>query len=382
MSRLTVVVVAGLLASCSQLPAGGPAGDEFVSIASQTSSLKYELVEVTPATLDVLRYREDETFAGRFKGEGGRGSDIIGVGDYVAVTIWEAGAGGLFSSPAGTLGGGTKSALIPEQPVSQQGTISIPYAGSVNVAGKSPDEVKLAIEEALAGKAIEPQVLVSVTRNIANTVTLTGEIAGGGRLPLSNRGDRLLDVLSAATLGAPTHELFVQLTRGRDTIRVPLQRITTVPSENIFLRSGDVITVTREPQTFTAFGATGGNAQVPFDALGVTLSEAIAKVGGLQDMRADPAGVFVFRLEPPEIVRGLAPESPLLATGAPVPVVYRVNLRDPAGLFLAKAMRIYNKDLVYISNAPLNELQKFLLLVNSVTQPAFTGLSVANQLDN
>ena len=43
---------------------------------------------------------------------------------------------------------------------------------------------------------------------------------------------------------------------------------------------GDIITVVRDPQTFTAFGGTGRNAQVPFDTAGITLEEAIALTVG------------------------------------------------------------------------------------------------------
>ena len=63
------------------------------------------------------------------------------------------------------------------------------------------------------------------------------------------------------------------------------------------MRPGDVVSVARDPQTFTAAGATGQNAVVPFDAIGITLDQAIARAGGLNDNRADPSGVFVIRFE-------------------------------------------------------------------------------------
>ena len=42
--------------------------------------------------------------------------------------------------------------------------------------------------------------------------------------------------------------------------------------------------------------------QVTFGAEKVTLAEALAKAGGLLDLRADPAGVFLFRFEPAAVV--------------------------------------------------------------------------------
>jgi polysaccharide biosynthesis/export protein len=57
------------------------------------------------------------------------------------------------------------------------------------------------------------------------------------------------------------------------------------------------LTLIRDPQTFVANGATGRNAEIPFDAECISLSQALAKAEGLLDFRADPAGVFVFRFD-------------------------------------------------------------------------------------
>jgi polysaccharide export outer membrane protein len=369
-----------LLAGCAQLPAGGPSTREIVSVAATD---RYELVTVTDAVVQGLRNRRDDTFAGGFGSRGGGASQEIGIGDTVRVTIWEAANGGLFSGEAGQLGGGSKSTSIPDQPVGQNGSISIPYAGSIRAAGQTPEAVKQSIETALAGKAIEPQVLVTVVESVYNTATVTGSVTSGGRVPLSGAGDRLLDVVAnAGGVSAPVHEVFVQLARGKRTVRVPMQRIVDDPSENIVVRPGDTITLIHEPQTFTALGATGANADVKFSAVGLTLAEALGKVGGLLDNRADPSGVFVLRTEPREIVQAIAPGSRLLQTGAQeIPVVYQLNLREADGLFLAREFRVFNKDIVYVTDAQLNQLQKFLLLVNSVVTPARTGISIANTLD-
>jgi polysaccharide export outer membrane protein len=125
-----------------------------------------------------------------------------------------------------------------------------------------------------------------------------------------------------------------------------------------------------------AFGATGRNAEVPFDADGVTLSEALARAGGLLDSRADPSGVFVLRYEPEAVARKLAPASPLLAAGHSVPIVYRVDLREPGNLFLAQRFRIFARDVLYVSNAPMAEAQKGLQLFYMLTGPIGTGAAV------
>ncbi len=143
------------------------------------------------------------------------------------------------------------------------------------------------------------------------------------------------------------------------TATVPLTTVVSNPKENIFLRPNDVLTLVRDPQTFLAVGALGNATELPFQADGITLAQALAKARGLSDFQADPAGTFIFRFEPAAIVRRLAPGSKL--TGTPlVPVVYRIDMRDPNSLFTAQAFRMRNRDLIYVSNAPFTEVQKVL----------------------
>ena len=201
----------------------------------------------------------------------------------------------------------------------------MPYAGRIRVTGRTARDVQLIVEHALEGKAIQPQVLINVPHSVSNSVTVTGEVANGARVPLSVKGDRIMDVIAAAGgLRAPVNETYVQLSRGSSTIRVPMTRVASVPQENIYLRPNDVLTLIRDPQTFIAYGATTRNAEIPFDAEGITLSQALAKAGGLLDFRSDAAGVFVFRYEPEYVVRALRPDSPLAQPGRVTPVVYRL----------------------------------------------------------
>ncbi len=387
--RTGVLVAVGLIAvGCSNLPAEGPSASAIRKDAGKEISpslFAYELIDITPESVAVLRERTNDTFAGNFSGKGGGSVGRIGVGDTVAVTVWEAGAGGLFSGTGNGAAGaaGANSAQIPPQMVDSDGTIVVPYAGAIRAEGRTTQQVKAEIEAALAGKAIEPQVLVNVTKSVANTVTVTGEVTSGGRVPLSPRGDRILDVIAeAGGVSVPAHEAFVTLTRRSVTARVPMQKIIDNPSENIRVSADDVIAISQRSQTFTTFGAAGRHAETPFAAEEITLSEALAKAGGLVDNRSDPAGVFVYRMEKREIVARLKPASQVLAAsyGATVPVIYRLDLRSPAGLFMAKSFRIFDKDTIYIANATLTELQKFLQLIGTITQPVSTTTSLANNL--
>jgi polysaccharide export outer membrane protein len=378
-----LLTAAGLgLPGCAEVPTSGPSASAVIGGGGDAATVRsYEVFEIDPSTIDMLSRRPTSSFASRFGDHRFSSEAVIGVGDMVQVTIWEASAGGLFSSPAALekLSAGANSATIPEQVVGRDGAISVPYAGRIHVAGQTPRAVQVVIERALEGKAIQPQVLVSDTKPIGNTVTIGGEGVGAARIPLSVKGDRLLDVIAeAGGVHGQVNELYVLLQRGGHTERAALQRVVNDPRENIFMRPGDVVTLVRDPQTFLTYGATAGfNGQIPFASDGISLAEALVKGGGLLDARSDAKGVFVFRYESPSVVRALRPESPLAHGEQRVPVVYRLDLLNPNSLFLQQRFQIANHDLIYVSNAPLFETEKIIQIFTGLLAPASQTASVA-----
>jgi polysaccharide export outer membrane protein len=367
------------LTACSSVSGSGPSADDVVQGAGTAEMPRYELVDVDSQVVDILRHRGPDSFLAHFGDYRTSVEPRIGIGDTVSVTIWEAGSGGLFSAPlvSDRFSTGANSATIPDQVVGRDGTITVPYAGRVPVAGHTTRDVQTVIEHALEGKAIQPQVLVNVRNSISNTVTVTGEVTNGARVPLSIKGDRVMDVIaSAGGIRAPVNETYVQLSRGPVTARVAMTKVTSESKENIYLRPNDVLTLIRDPQTFIAYGATGQNAEIPFDAEGINLSQALAKAGGLVDSRSDPAGVFIFRFEPEEVARALRPNSLLVQQGYATPIVYRLNLRDAGSLFIAQSFHIVNRDLLYVSNAPITSAKKVMEVVSLFLAPSATGLTV------
>ncbi|GAU82903.1 polysaccharide export protein [Bosea sp. BIWAKO-01] len=376
-----MIVAAGLtvLTGCSALPTSGPSAEDVVVQATAAEQQRYELLDITPEVVAILAKRVPDSFLASFGNRQPPVESVVGVGDIVTMTVWEASAGGLFSAPMVTdrFATGSKSAVIPEQAVGRDGSISVPYGGRVRVAGLAVDEAQKRIVASLEGKAIQPQVQLTIVRPISSAVTVAGEVAAGARVPLSTRGDRLMDVIAGAGgVRIPVNEAAVQVTRGPRSARVAMSRIVSDPRENIFVRPGDLVTVVKEPQTFIAYGATGRNAEIPFESDSVKLTQALAKAGGLLDNRSDPSGVFVLRYEPQSVARLLVPGSALLQGGGSVPIVYRLNLRDTGSLFLAERFPIHARDLLYVSNAQLSDLQKALQLFYMVVGPVVSGASI------
>lgn len=384
---LLVLGLSQSLVACSSLPTAGPRASEIRDeYHPNASTHPFELVDVTTSTVEVLKHRIDPSLAARFGDDEISPEIVIGRGDGVTLTIWEVGSDPLFSSsPATTLQisaiNASRGSVIPEQIVGSDGCITVPFAGRVPVAGHTTVEVQTAIEQALAGKAQKPQVLVNLTRNSSNTVTVVGEVTAGARIPLSPYGERLLDVLAmTGGIKAPTYEIRVQLTREDKTITVPLPQVLGDPAENIHLHPKDNLIIMRQPETYTAFGASGRNAQITFDTAHLSLTEAMAKAGGLTDSRADPKGVFVFRFEPKSVAENLGAAPVELADDAVVPVVYQLDFTKAGSYFLAQNFDVRDHDVFYVSNAPATELEKFLNLIGLVTSPLINGAVVDSSL--
>jgi len=379
--RFVLCGLAGVLAGCSSIPSAGPTAHEIKEQERSAGAFDgYILVDIDRRVASILASQPQPTFFGTFHDRRPRPDLRIGVGDGLTVTIWEAASGGLFSSAVVTgVTAGSRTATVPQQIVAQDGTIQVPYAGRIQAAGKRPAEVEQAIVDALKNKAIEPQAVVTITQNVSNTVTVTGEVTNGARVPLAVNGERILSAIAdAGGIHVPARDSFVRLTRNGQTVSVAFNKILADPKENIYVRPGDVITVVQEPQSFTAFGGTQQNASVPFNATGITLDEAIAKAGGLLDNRADASGVFLLRFEPAMLAAQLQPPPEVLHYSTElVPVIYRLNLRDANSYFLARMIPMHNKDIVYVANAPLSEVDKVLSAIGHLVAPAATGVSVA-----
>jgi polysaccharide export outer membrane protein len=398
---LLAVLVLPPLAACSAIPGSGPLAGQVAGQGQANGRVLFDVVPVDERVVATLRAEPQPSLAARFKEYGKPPELKIAVGDTLRVLLWQSGEFSLLAptapvpiapprgpalpvprfapryqpvlhAPALARPAVVKTgaAAIPDQVVQPDGTITIPYAGAIPAAGHTPEEVQQQIEARLANATLLPQALVIDKSSPANSVSASGEVLKGARVPLLRGGARLLEVIAAAGgAHAPVRTVFVRLSRGPVTATIPLQTLVSDPAENIYAAPGDVLTLIAVPPTFTVFGAAGHNAEIPFNADRPSLAEALAQSKGLKDSLANSTGVFLFRWERERVVRAFGLP---LADGAAdglSPIAYRFDLGDGNSYLLAREFPMRDKDVIFIADAAAVQVGKVFQVIGNIVGP-------------
>jgi polysaccharide export outer membrane protein len=164
----------------------------------------------------------------------------------------------------------------------------------------------------------------------------------------------------------------------------PFGALVYEPANNVYIHPNDILYVYREPQTYLTFGALGTQQQLPFGAWRITLAEAVAKAGGLQDAAADPASVFLYRGETRDVAEAMGVDTSKFQ-GPIIPIIYNINFRNPGSYFLATTFEMRNKDVIHVSNSVSVEATKFmtyLRLINATVNDPVSSAINAYTLKN
>ncbi|MCI2393072.1 polysaccharide biosynthesis/export family protein [Aliiroseovarius sediminis] len=337
------------LGACG-LPRSGPSKQElFASSENQARDAIVVLVNdrVNRATAVV----PELGFSKAFANAGLVGSDTIQPGDTLGISIWENVEKGILTTAGAP-------AALEEVQVDGSGFIFIPYAGRIKAAGNSPEAIRRIITGKLAEQTPDPQVLVRRLAGDGSTVTITGAVSGQGVYPIE-RPTRTLNAMLARAGGiAISPEIAkIKVNRGNQTGEVWFQDLFNHPDTNIALRGGDRILVEEDTRSYTAIGATGGQARVRFETQTLSAMEALAQVGGLSTSSADPKGIFILRDERAEIANTVLGRNDISSTQR---MVYVLDLTEPNGMFEARDFIIRDGDTVYVTEAPYVQWTKLL----------------------
>ncbi|GHG10424.1 sugar ABC transporter substrate-binding protein [Paracoccus aerius] len=347
--RLTLIAAMTLLAACS-LPRSGPSKNEIYSGAVEKGGNTH-VIYVNDHVARETNFTPSYGFSNSFLRAGQVGADEIRAGDVLGLSIWENVDDGLLSSL------GASSTALQEIQVDSGGYIFVPYAGRVQAAGNTPDQLRQIITERLATQTPDPQVTVARVAGDGATVSVMGKVTAQGVYPIE-RPTRTLGAMLARAGGVSIEPEIAVVTvkRGNSNGKVWLTDLYSNASNDIALRPGDVILVEEDQRSFTALGALGGQTRVPLGNEMINAVEAVAMVGGLNSNLADPTGVFILRDEPEQVASRVLGKT----VQGSQRIAYVLDLTRPNGLFLARDFLIRDEDTVYVTEAPYVQWQKRL----------------------
>jgi polysaccharide export outer membrane protein len=369
-SAIFLSVSAFSLGGCATLPVSGPTGAEIRKAASaKPGQFPFTLVEVEgsaqvppppaiPApTLSTLPPRP---------------TDLLGPGDVLNITIYEAGVA-LFGNSALRSAAGASAGMmdttstaerLPLVRVDDFGYIKVPFVGRVRAAGRTAAELQAMIQSGLRGMSQDPQVLVSIEQSITNSIILAGEVAKPGRLVLATNRESLVDAIAlAGGYRGNAKDAVARVQRDGEAFEVRLSDLLDMPQEDVQVAPGDRITVISRPQSFSILGAPNKSDEVVFPRPKLTLAEAVALAGGANPNAGDAAAIFVFRhVRRPD--------------GTEQPTVYHLNMMRAGAYLLSQRFQMHDGDILYIGNARANQPTKLVQLLSQLFVPVATARAV------
>ena len=181
-----LALLAGL-AGCATLPSSGPTGGQIEkSLTAPKGGSPIQLVQINTAA-DVPNNELDAHPASLLPDVAPPPTDMVGPGDVLDINIYEAGVT-LFAGASNGAGQmitpGVQVQKLPPTRVDDLGDISIPYAKTLHVAGLTVGQVEAMVRNSLEGLSQNPQVRITLSQAITNSIIVGGEVGRPGRLVL------------------------------------------------------------------------------------------------------------------------------------------------------------------------------------------------------
>lgn len=369
--------IAGLLI-CSLILSGCRLHASFLSSVGpslgdlEASAHNKAAYEVIKANLDLIeKLKEDKKRISESKYQSavnevhGR---LIGSGDKVAITIWEAYPQVLFENKIVTQAGADKltaqtdyssnTTTLPIQEVNEQGDIFIPFVGYLKASGKTTTDLSKEVSRVLSKISNNPQVLVTVAEDRSNLVTALGAFKNNGTFAIPPKNTRLTEIIAyAGGVTSPTNKTMIELLQDDYKRDVPLSQILENPEQNLKVFAGDKIVARYQEYSYIVLGATNKNDEIYFENTGINLSQAIARAQGFNDVKSSVKHVFVFRKH--DVDNGMVQES------NQKPSIYDFDLTKPEAFFLTNNFNIVDKDVIYVGTSYESDLSRFINLISN-----------------
>ncbi len=371
LKRASAAIAVLLIAGCAFAP-GMQLNVQHPSLSAESQLREpvqengYLLVPLTPKVMQKLRDSAAVTNQGVVVPDEWRKNPQqydyrVGAGDILAVTVWdhpELTNPARYQTPEGV-----------GQRVSPDGSMFFPYAGTMQVEGKTVENIREQLSQALTRYINKPQVDVRVIGFRSKKINVTGAVRQPKELPITDVPLTLVNAVSAAggpTIGEPTPGMTlpeadlddVRVMRQGRELRLSLLDIYQRArlDQNIVLQDGDVVYVTdKRSKEIYVMGEVNKPGLQYLGRGQLTLAAALQLSGGMNQESANAERIFVVR------------------AGTAQPIVYHLNANDPSGMLLATRFQLQPQDVVYVSSADVTRVRRVLTPIVQAAQIAFFG---------
>lgn len=282
---------------------------------------------------------------------------IVGPRDILTITVWEHPE---LTIPAGEF----RSAESAGTVVGEDGTIFYPYAGVVQAAGRTVEQIRADLTKRLSRYIENVQLDARVAAYRSQRVYVVGEVNNPGIQLVRDIPLTVLEAINNAsgfTEEADRRNLI--LTRNNKTYQINLLALYEGgdTTQNVLLQHGDVLNAPdRRFNKVFVLGEVSTPGSLFMNKGRMTLNEAIGDVGGVNEDSSDAAQIFVFR------------------GGIGKPSIYHLNAQSPDALLLADRFPLQPRDVIYVDaaqgirwNRVIAQIQPTVTLLNS-----FDGLNI------
>ena len=346
------------LASCAQI--------RFpVTKAGQEGLLDRDINVIRVSTENISRLRDPGRGRAAVAGQnpppsGGRYTYRVGPGDTLKITF--------YADPSGMT---ASSEFTPQTTavIDETGELFFPFVGKLRAEGRTVSQIRDELTALLSEFFEQPQVEVAISEYNARRVTITGAVGAPGRKTLTNVSVTLLDLVNEAGASPEADLRRITIRRNANSYLVNLRAFLDEGNSrhNPVLLPDDLVQVPEasDDKVFT-FGEIN-TGEIALTGARKTLLEVLAESGGIDRLRADARGIFVFRRET-SLRKGFD--------------VYQFDLRDAASLVLAAEFGIAPLDIVFVTNDPVTRwgdtIAKIIGPFDSLVRARSTGESLTN----
>lgn len=280
----------------------------------------------------------------------------VGPGDILNITVWDHPE---LTIPAGSM----RPTVEAGNWVHSDSTLFYPYVGKVNVVGMDVVQIRDTITKSLAEYIESPQVDITVAAFKSQRIVVAGAVNRPGIVPVTNIPATLIDVInSAGGLSEFADWSKVQVTRNSQEVTYSVKDLLMNGdiSQNVLLQHGDIVHVPRDDnRKIFVMGEVSRPQTLKMDRIGMSLAEALASSGGLNEETSDASGVFVLR----------APQS----LDQPAQV-YQLDISDATALILADRFKLESSDIVFVTSTALSRWNRVIRQVLPTAQFLWYGV--------